>query len=44
MSTVTGLDKLGLSNIGKVFHNLSYEELFEHEVKNNEGRVSNNSS
>ena len=42
MSTVTGLDKLGLSNIGKVYHNLSYDELFEHEVKNNEGKVSDN--
>jgi phosphoenolpyruvate carboxykinase (ATP) len=37
MSSIKEIDKLGLSNIGKIFHNLSYEELYEHEVKNNEG-------
>ncbi|WP_297574684.1 phosphoenolpyruvate carboxykinase (ATP) [uncultured Campylobacter sp.] len=35
-------DKLDLKNIKKVYHNLSYDELFEHEVKNKEGRVSAN--
>lgn len=33
---------LGLKGIGKVYHNLSYNELFEHEVKNNEGTLSAN--
>ncbi|DAB31658.1 MAG TPA: phosphoenolpyruvate carboxykinase (ATP), partial [Sulfurospirillum sp. UBA11407] len=37
MSSIKEIDKLGLSNIGKIFYNLSYEELYEHEVKNNEG-------
>lgn len=36
------LEKLGLKNIGKIFHNLSYDELFEHEKLNNEGKVSSN--
>jgi len=39
MSIANGLDDLGLSNIGKVHHNLSYDELFEHETKQNEGQV-----
>lgn len=34
------IKKLGLDNIKNIYHNLSYEELFEHEVKNNEGKVS----
>ncbi|MDR0467341.1 MAG: phosphoenolpyruvate carboxykinase (ATP) [Campylobacteraceae bacterium] len=34
---VNKIDKLGLNNIGKVFYNLSYEELFSHEVTNKEG-------
>ncbi len=34
---VNKLENLGLENIGKVYHNLSYEELFEHESQNNEG-------
>jgi phosphoenolpyruvate carboxykinase (ATP) len=33
---------LGLKSVGKVYHNLSYDELFEHEVKNNEGKLSAN--
>ncbi|WP_027389972.1 phosphoenolpyruvate carboxykinase (ATP) [Chrysiogenes arsenatis] len=33
---------LGLSSVGKVFHNLSYEELFTHKTTRNEGRVSSN--
>mmetsp|Transcript_22200 Transcript_22200/g.41642 ORF Transcript_22200/g.41642 Transcript_22200/m.41642 type:complete len:577 (+) Transcript_22200:92-1822(+) len=32
-----GLDKLGLTKETKVFRNLTYEELFEHEVANEEG-------
>lgn len=32
-------EKLGLARVGKVFHNLSYAQLFEHEVANNEGHV-----
>lgn len=40
MSTVNGLEDLGLSNIGNIYHNLSYDELFEHETKNKEGVVS----
>ena len=30
------LEELGLQNIGKVHHNLSYEELIEHELNNDE--------
>ncbi|WP_180999517.1 phosphoenolpyruvate carboxykinase (ATP) [Campylobacter concisus] len=36
------LDELGLKEIKKINHNLSYDELFELEKANNEGRVSNN--
>ncbi|MDD3344594.1 MAG: phosphoenolpyruvate carboxykinase (ATP), partial [Sulfurospirillaceae bacterium] len=36
------IEKLGLETIGKVYHNLDYDTLFEHEVKNNEGYVSSN--
>ncbi|WP_458701146.1 phosphoenolpyruvate carboxykinase (ATP) [Sulfurospirillum sp. 1307] len=42
MSKVNGLEDLKLENIGKVFHNLDYDELFEDELKNNEGRVTDN--
>lgn len=42
MSKINEIEKLGLSNIGKVHYNLSYDELFEHEVKNNEGTVTSN--
>ncbi|MCI6988035.1 MAG: phosphoenolpyruvate carboxykinase (ATP) [Campylobacter sp.] len=35
-------DSLGLENIKEIYHNLSYDEIFKHEVKNNEGRVSQN--
>ena len=42
MSKVNGLDSLGLSGIKKVYHNLSYDELYEHEMKNNEGRATTN--
>ena len=40
MLKVNGIEDLGLENIGQIYHNLSYDELFEHEVKNKEGRVS----
>ena len=33
---------LGLKSIGRIYHNLEYEELFEHESRNREGRVSAN--
>ncbi|NLK67316.1 MAG: phosphoenolpyruvate carboxykinase (ATP) [Campylobacteraceae bacterium] len=39
---INDLDKLGLENIQEIYHNLSYDEIFEHEVKNGEGRVSDN--
>ena len=41
MSNLTAAE-LGLKSVGKVFHNLSYDELFEHEVKNQEGKLSAN--
>ncbi len=42
MSIKQTLQETGLEGIGEIFHNLSYEELHEHEVKNGEGAVSNN--
>ena len=33
---------LGLKSVGTVYHNLSYDDLFEHETKNNEGALSAN--
>ncbi len=33
---------LGLKSVGNVYHNLSYDELFEHESAGSEGRVSEN--
>lgn len=35
-------ESLGLKSVGQVYHNLSYDELFEHEVRNNEGKLSAN--
>ena len=35
-----GLDKLGLENIGRVFYNLSYDELQAHEMNMNEAKLS----
>jgi phosphoenolpyruvate carboxykinase (ATP) len=35
-----GLDKLGLENIGKVYYNLSYDELQAHEVNKGECKIS----
>ena len=42
MSTPTpnGLDELGLENIGKVYYNLSYDELQAHEVNKGECKIS----
>ncbi|MFL1706862.1 phosphoenolpyruvate carboxykinase (ATP) [Campylobacter sp. MOP7] len=39
---VNEFDKLGLQGIKNIYHNLSYDELFEHEKNNGEGRVSSN--
>ncbi|WP_432264840.1 phosphoenolpyruvate carboxykinase (ATP) [Campylobacter gastrosuis] len=39
---ISDIENLGLNDIKKVYHNLSYDELFNHEVKNGEGRVSSN--
>ncbi|MCW9026680.1 MAG: phosphoenolpyruvate carboxykinase (ATP), partial [Thiovulaceae bacterium] len=36
---VAELENIGLKNIGEVFHNLSYEELIQHEVNNKECAV-----
>lgn len=39
---VNKLDELGLTDIKEIYHNISYDELFDHEVKNNEGKVTSN--
>ena len=39
---INKLDELGLKEIKKINHNLSYDELFELEKANNEGRASSN--
>ncbi|PHS57486.1 MAG: phosphoenolpyruvate carboxykinase (ATP) [Sulfurimonas sp.] len=36
---LTELEGIGLKNVGKVFHNLGYEELIQHEVDNGECAV-----
>jgi phosphoenolpyruvate carboxykinase (ATP) len=41
MPNLSGQD-LGLKSIGKIQHNLSYDELFEQEKKNSEGAISEN--
>ncbi len=33
-------ETLGLNAVGRVYHNLSYDELFDHETKNKEGALS----
>ena len=33
---------LGLKSVGAVYHNLDYDQLFEHETSNSEGAVSEN--
>jgi phosphoenolpyruvate carboxykinase (ATP) len=42
MANIEGIEKLGLKNVGKVYYNLDYETLYEHEVKRNEGQTSKN--
>jgi len=42
MSSVKGLEKLGLTNIGKIYHNIDYGELYKHEVENDEGITTQN--
>lgn len=39
---INEFDKLGLSGNKNIFYNLSYDELFKHEVENKEGIVSSN--
>ena len=41
MSDLSAHD-LGLKSIGKIQHNLSYDELFEQEKKNHEGAITEN--
>jgi len=36
---LTELEELGLKNVGKVFHNLSYDELIKHELDNGEVKL-----
>ena len=40
--TKLSAEELGLKTVGQVFRNLSYDELFEHETKNDEGQLSAN--
>ncbi len=42
MSKINEIEKLGLKNIGNVYYNSSYDELFEHEIKNHEGTLTSN--
>ena len=39
MSIIDELQKCGIQNIKKVYHNLDYDELYGHELKNHEGCV-----
>lgn len=41
MSALTA-ENLGLKSVGKIYYNISYDDLFEHELHNSEGRVSSN--
>lgn len=36
------IEKLGLENIKNIYHNLSYDELFKHELENKEGELTKN--
>lgn len=38
--SVLGLEQVGITSVKNLYHNLSYEELFQHEIKNKEGVVS----
>ncbi len=40
MSEIKGLEKLGLKNIKKIYHNPSYELLYQHELEKKEGLLS----
>ena len=40
-SQLSGLKELGLEP-AEIYHNLSYDEIFDHEVKNKDGVVSDN--
>ncbi len=42
MLKVNGLDSLGLQGVKKVYYNLGFDELHEHELKNSEGRATYN--
>ncbi len=42
MSKINEIEKLGLSNVGNVYYNSSYDELFDHEIKNGEGKLTSN--
>lgn len=33
---LTELEEIGLKSVGKIYHNLSYDELIRHEIENNE--------
>jgi phosphoenolpyruvate carboxykinase (ATP) len=37
-----GIDKLGLENIGTIFHNLDYDDLIKHELDNAEAEMTSN--
>jgi len=39
-----GLENLGLDNIGKVFYNLSFDELIDHELRNDECKMTTSGS
>ena len=39
MSVMEELQRCGIQNVKKVFHNLDYDELYSHEIKNHEGCV-----
>ena len=34
-----GIDRLGITGPTKIYRNLTYQEIFDHEVKNNEGEI-----
>lgn len=36
-----GIDSLGITNPTTIYRNMTYEQFFEHETKNNEGKVAN---
>jgi len=44
MSNVNGLENLGLKDIKEIYHNLSYDDMYKHEVANNEGVTTSSGS